>query len=111
MVAVRDDSTITLRGGKMLEKRILDDGDTICYLKDGKLHREDGPAYVTGSGYAEYWINGVMTREDGPAYINDGVVEFWLDGKKFHNEHDHYRTVRKRKLQGILFLGTAYNNV
>jgi hypothetical protein len=33
---------------------------TTSYYKDGKLHREDGPAIMRGDGDDEYWINGVF---------------------------------------------------
>jgi hypothetical protein len=31
---------------------------TIEYLKNGFLHRENGPAFIRSAGEKEYWING-----------------------------------------------------
>lgn len=33
------------------------------WTKNGKSHREDGPAITHGSGNVEYWINGVELSE------------------------------------------------
>ncbi len=55
------------------------------YLKDGKLHRQDGPAmieYKKNSKYKSseiYCINGTVHRDDGPAaiyYYNSEVKHF-----------------------------------
>ncbi len=50
-------------------------GDGIIeYRKGGKLHREDGPAYITPNGSQVWKINDVLHRKGGPAVIiNDGV--------------------------------------
>ena len=57
---------------------------TCWYNKDGKRHREDGPAVEWSNGYKEYYINGKRHREDGPA------VE-WANGYKAYyiNEQRH----------------------
>jgi len=34
------------------------------YYQNGKLHRIDGPAYVSCSGYVQYWINGIQTSKE-----------------------------------------------
>lgn len=52
------------------------------WYRDGKLHREDGPAeiYYTGSGKIKYesWLkNGIGHRENAPA-----VIIYWEDGTK-----------------------------
>ena len=54
------------------------------FLKEGKIHREDGPACEHISGRKEWWIEGKLHREDGPAleYSNwDG--RFYLEGKRY----------------------------
>jgi len=45
------------------------------WLLDGKLHREDGPAWIEyypdGQVRAEWWrLDGLLHREDGPARIS-----------------------------------------
>lgn len=65
----------------------------VRWFKDGKLHREDGPAvefkngYVQGvSGYKEWCVNGKRHRIDGPAveYEYENVVhrEWWINGER-----------------------------
>ena len=35
-------------------------GKTQAYWRDGKLHRDDGPAVICASGTEEYWRDGVQ---------------------------------------------------
>jgi len=54
------------------------DGSKRWYNAQGQIHRDGGPAIEgpSGSGYKEWYINGLTHREDGPA------IE-WADGTKF----------------------------
>jgi len=62
-----------------------------CWLKNGKRHREDGPAVVWSDGNKEWFKNGKRHREDGPAVIqNDGYKEWWLDGKIIWDSSDKF---------------------
>ena len=36
---------------------------------DGKLHREDGPAFEAGNGSKEWYIDDLRHRTDGPAVV------------------------------------------
>ena len=65
-----------------LTRKVEADG-TICWLKNGKYHREPGPAIIYPSG-AKYWYkNGSLHREDGPAIIYPNGSEYWyLNGKQ-----------------------------
>jgi len=55
------------------------------WLINGKLHREDGPAFIWEDGSQGWYINDNLHREDGPAviwandrqewYINDENVD------------------------------------
>jgi len=80
---------------------------------NGKLHREDGPAYEKENGAKHWWLHGKRHREDGPAvehpdgskgwYLNgklhreDGPAREWADGSKawwyLHNEKVHPETL------------------
>ena len=67
--------------------------------KEGKFHREDGPAVEWADGDKHWYINNELHREDGPAaewadgskfwYINgkshreDGPAVEWADGSKY----------------------------
>jgi hypothetical protein len=44
------------------------------WYKEGKLHREDGPAVEWIIGYKEWWVEGLRHRTDGPAIEYPNVV-------------------------------------
>ena len=53
------------------------------WKKNGKLHREDGPAITDSNGTKFWYLNGERHREDGPAVIYyDGTEVWWVDGKR-----------------------------
>jgi len=54
---------------------------------DGKLHRLDGPAYEDGNRYKSWWIDGKRHRVDGPAveYVG-GYKEWWVNNKHLTEE-------------------------
>ena len=67
------------------------------YSLKGKLHKEDGPAYIyyhkNGSIWSKhYCINGGLHREDGPAlirYYKDGSIwdeYYYLNGVEYSKE-------------------------
>lgn len=64
-------------------------GDFICWLNNGELHREDGPAVRRKCGYgsavAKYWyIKGRQHRTDGPAVeYPDGDKHWFIMGKGY----------------------------
>ena len=65
-------------------KSILSSYEYTVYLKNEKLHREDGPAVTHPNGFEEWWLNGHLHREDGPAVTRaDGTKEWWLNGKRY----------------------------
>jgi hypothetical protein len=53
----------------MISRKVLSD-NTIIYLKNGVLHREDGPAVVHSDGISEYWFEGRRHRHKGSAIID-----------------------------------------
>jgi len=64
-----------------MSNQVLHLDKSISYLKDGKLHREDGPALVWKNGkYFKYYINGILHREDGPALVSKHITEYRING-------------------------------
>ena len=53
---------------------------------NGKLHREDGPAYEHSDGTKEWYLNGKYHREEGPAYERPDGTKWWYLNGKFHRE-------------------------
>jgi len=60
---------------------------TQYWVKNGKLHREDGPALITEDGLQFWYKKGLIHREDGPAVIGaDGHQEWWIDNNQYSKE-------------------------
>ncbi len=55
----------TIKQGNNVEIVEYSDGSKEWY-KDGKLHREDGPACEYTNGIKEYWINGEIQKVEWP---------------------------------------------
>jgi hypothetical protein len=52
------------------------------YYKNGKFHREDGPAAIYRDGSQIWYQNGIIHRDDGPAIIHpDGSQDWYSNGK------------------------------
>ena len=59
------------------------------YNEEGLLHKTDGPAVDSESGYAAYYINGMLHNENGPAIIYaDGNTKYYTYGNR-HWELDN----------------------
>jgi hypothetical protein len=82
---ILEDETKIWRFNENREIRVYKFGD-IGWYQNGKVHREDGPAYTYPNG-SQYWHqNGVFHRKDGPAIIHHKSKEWWLNGK-LHREN------------------------
>lgn len=59
-----------------------EDEEGVIYYKDGKKHKEDGPAVELKDGTRQWFIDGNLHREDGPAAeLDSGTKQWWLYGK------------------------------
>ena len=66
---------------------------------NGKLHREDGPAYESYDGTKEWWLNGKLHREDGPAIeYSSGTKVWYLNGSEVTKEQHAKRTSKVQSL-------------
>ena len=81
-----------------------DDGPAMEYAhgrkdwyKEGKRHRENGPAFEGFNGDKHWFKEGKRHREDGPAcdYVN-GDKEWWLNGIEY-SESDYQEELKKLK--------------
>ena len=60
--------------------KVYPNGDKYWCL-NGKLHREDGPAYESANGNKFWYLNDKLHREDGPAIeYASGSKEWCLNG-------------------------------
>ena len=66
--------------------KTIDEDGVIRWSKDGKVHREDGPAIIFPSGTKQWLLDGEFHRIGGPAVeCPDGHRE-WYQFGKLHRE-------------------------
>jgi hypothetical protein len=53
-------------------------------FKDGKLHRDDGPAIERKDGYKAWYADGRRHRESGPAIEDPNGYKAWYREAQFH---------------------------
>src|ERR1017187_7779284 len=52
------------------------------YYKDGKLHKEDGPAVEFSNGSKKWYRDGLLHNDHGPAVEWVGIgKEWWINGE------------------------------
>ena len=69
---------------------------------DGKLHREDGPAFEAGNGSKEWYIDDLRHREDGPAIEwSDGTV-IWCYKNVFYTFDEWCSVCQKTDEEAIV---------
>lgn len=54
----------------------------------GQLHREDGPALISGQGTEHWFKNGVRHREDGPAITWANGGKSWILNGVYVSEYE-----------------------
>ena len=60
---------------------------TKAWYKYGRRHRSNGPAIIHPDGYKEWWSNGEIHREDGPAIISPYGYQAWfLNGTQIRRQ-------------------------
>jgi hypothetical protein len=76
-----------MEGSSMKNGLYIDNDGTKVWYKNGKLHREDGPAIEWAHGTKEWYLNGKLHREDGPAVeYADGWKWWYLNDEKLTEE-------------------------
>lgn len=62
---------------------IIYDGGEMYWYKKGKLHNDYWPAVYYPNGEMHWFKNGVKHRPDGPATISsDGKHQYWVEGER-----------------------------
>ncbi len=77
---------------------------TKSWFINGKRHRGDGPAREWSIGTKEWWINGKLHREDGPAIEYASGDKSWFLNDIDYTEEQWSQEVTKIKLKRILYL-------
>jgi len=71
------------------------------WFKNGKQHREDGPAHENPDGTKFWIVNGLRHRIDGPASIYYNGLKYWyINGEEVSEEQCKllYDIMRLKKL-------------
>ena len=68
-------------------KKLCDGVIEGVYFKEGKLHREDGPAIEYANGDKLCYKEGKRHREHGPAIENADGNKYWYKEGKRHREY------------------------
>lgn len=64
-----------------------DGGGYECWLSDGRLHREDGPASIFPDGTKSWYNEGILSRFCGPAIEWPNGKTYWIiQGKEIDSE-------------------------
>ena len=73
----------------MIEYKVRVYGDgTKFWDRDGKLHREDGPAIESSTGTKCWYRDGKLHREDGPAAEDSDGRKYWYRNGVEYNPND-----------------------
>lgn len=95
----------------------------ICYYKDGKLHREDGPAIEYGIGKDQiriWYLNGRKHRTDGPS--SEGIpFQYHFDERggfpeKFHlngeflTAEEHFSKLNDEEIEKVVWKINEWND-
>jgi hypothetical protein len=102
-------------GGRIICNGPYKDKDDIFYYKNGKYHREDGPACEWSNGDKEWYFNGYLHRVDGPAIELNNGTKLWHLNNKLHREDGptcEYKSGDKKWfLNGRLVYSKGKNNI
>ena len=68
------------------ETYLLNFIDCKFYIKNYKIHRENGPAITSNNGDEEWYQNGQLHRENGPAIEKNNGEKVWYINDKIHRD-------------------------
>lgn len=72
---------------KTEQTSILASSRGMYWYKNGKNHRDGGPAIIYPNGNKHWFQNGLWHGEDGPAAIySDGRKRFYIEGEKYNEK-------------------------
>ena len=71
---------------------------SISFYKNGKRHRDDGPAIIRSNRYQAWYKNDQRHRDDGPAVIYADGNEAWYKNGQRHRDNGPAVKTDKYKL-------------
>ena len=90
------------------EMEIGPDGEKRWTL-NGKLHREDGPAFEEPDGSKFWYLNGNLHREDGPAVEEPDGRKYWFLNDEEVGWEQVYRQAKNPEIE-LRILTAALTN-
>ena len=82
---------------------LIDKDDDVAYYQNGEAHRDnDLPAIVHSDGTKHWQKNGKLHRENGPALIFPNGDCIWHLKGILYTEQEHKREVRQIKLKMLV---------
>jgi len=87
---------------------LIDKDNDIAWYKNGKYHREDGPAVELVNGSKAWYLKGVRHREDGPAIEFASGDKWWFLNDNYYTEQNYKIALRKIKLERVLKVNTIF---
>jgi hypothetical protein len=69
-----------------LDGLVIDINGEERWYQKGKLHNENGPAFIAVNGDKHWFINGKLHRLDGPAVEEASGCQYWFANGRLHNE-------------------------
>lgn len=91
----------------------IDEHDTERYYKDGKLHRENGPAIIFSNGDTCWFLDGELHRIGGPAREMNETKEWYVEGD-LHREDgpaiEWFDGTKSWMLRGYQLTKNEFNN-
>ena len=77
------------------------------YDQDGKLHCDDGPAWIHPNGVVKYYKHGKQHRDDGPAEISTmmagNLIMIWYKDDKQHRDDGPCLVAITKESGGFVF--------
>ena len=74
----------------MAQEIVTNSFGIISYYKNGRIHREDGPATIYPSGARFWFIDGEYRWTDGPAVIwSDGSYEWYVSDRTYYTNKSY----------------------
>jgi hypothetical protein len=65
---------------------VVDSDGNQCWFRDGKKHRDDGPAEIWADGSQLWFRDGKLHRDDGPTIIRPDGTQVWYRNDQPHRD-------------------------
>ena len=87
-------------------------GEVVCiksvnfvrFYKNGKFHKDDGPAIIVNDGTKYWYRNGILHRENGPAIEWANGTKEWYQNGLFHREGGPAIIIYNREITGLSYM-------